>query len=115
MSTQRKPKQSFIVSGDDGNILALDTTTERALDDYRAKFAQAVSLDDAALADYPGDTPQARAESALNSGDVAIVDGKGHVWVDPHECLTEYPSMRAAMKAYYRRLLLPKDRNGVPL
>lgn len=63
---------------------------QQASDEWDERHGERVEPDDAALADYEGETVADRIESAMNDGDIRINDGGTTVWVDHYEWVREF-------------------------
>lgn len=75
-----------------------DEALQEALGEADERFGERVEADDPALADYDGDTPEERLESAVACGDARYNDGGTLVWVDPYEWVRLYRSGRDVLE-----------------
>ena len=77
-------------------LLAVDAPVYDVVNEADERFGIRVDLDDAALRDYPGRTPQDCLEHAIADGDVRVNDGGTTVWVNPYEWIRGFRTPREA-------------------
>jgi hypothetical protein len=82
-------------------LLAVDSDMGEAFDEWDERFGERFQSEDRALADYEGDTPEAKFENAMICGDIRINDGGTAVWVDPYEWVREFKTEDEAI-AHFR-------------
>jgi len=80
-------------------LLCTNADMDDAIDEWDEQFGDRVNPADPALDDYPGDTPEERLNSAIDSGEIRVNSGGTMVWVSPYEWAHEYPN-RAEAEAF---------------
>lgn len=95
-------KRAFVLGVQFGPmLLAVGCTIEEAFDEWDERYGERVDVEDATLADYPGDTVEERIESAMNDGEIRINSGGTMVWVDHYEWCRGFATVKEA-GAFFR-------------
>jgi len=107
-------RSTFVLGDEFGPSMVAHRSSESdAMSEYDERFGERVDLDDPSLDDYDDEdargqfsaedweamTPSARRVAAAeHAGDVRTNDGGTVVWVNHHEWMREFQSLRAAVR-----------------
>lgn len=79
-------------------LLAVTDSIDEVIDEADERFGRRVDLvaDARDLADFDGDSIEEQIESAIMHGEIRVNGGGTMVWVDPHEWLRSFHTVREA-------------------